>query len=141
MSVFLSKGIDITLILSSFKSQMICRSYLKYEICVEWAKAKYLNKKCNVTGIWYFLFRNIQNVCLLVNGDSSLSRMFHSYGGHHYRWRTVIFGLCSALMVIEQWRLFSVSHLLRYDYLLEPLNLTPVAECYALELLLPVEPI
>ena len=31
---------------------------------------------------------------------------------HHYRWRAVNFDLCSTLMAIEQWRFFSVPHLL-----------------------------
>ena len=32
---------------------------------------------------------------------------------HHYRWRAANFDLCLALMTIEHWRFFSVSHLLR----------------------------
>ena len=31
---------------------------------------------------------------------------------HHYRWRAANFDLCSALLAIEQWWSFSVSHLL-----------------------------
>ena len=31
---------------------------------------------------------------------------------HYYRWRAAYFDLCSALMAIEQWEFFSVSHLL-----------------------------
>ena len=33
---------------------------------------------------------------------------------HHYRWRAANFDIYSAQMVIEQWRFFSVPHLLRH---------------------------
>ena len=35
---------------------------------------------------------------------------------HHYRWRAANFDLCSALMAIEQWEFFSVSHLLWHGH-------------------------
>ena len=53
----------------------------------------------NKEGWSNFLF-----VCL---GLSSHSRIFQ-----HYLWRVANFDLCSALMAIEQWRFFSVPHLL-----------------------------
>ena len=40
----------------------------------------------------------------------SHSRIFHSFGdiNNHYRWKAANFDLCSALMAIAQWGLFSV---------------------------------
>ena len=55
-------------------------------------------------------------------------------------WRAANFDLCSALMTIEQWRFFSVTHLLWHgasDYnghLQWPVTLTPIAERLAVEL-------
>ena len=37
---------------------------------------------------------------------------------HHYRWRVSNFDLCSALMAIDQWRFFSVPHLLWHGHTL-----------------------
>ena len=59
---------------------------------------------------------------------------------HHYRRRAANFDLCSALMVIEQWGFFSVSHLLWYGasfyngHLRGPVTLTPIAERLPVEL-------
>ena len=36
---------------------------------------------------------------------------------HHYRWRGANFYLCSALMAIEQWKIFNVPHVRRTLYL------------------------
>ena len=53
---------------------------------------------------------------------------------HYYRWRAAKFDLCSALMAIEQWGIFSVLYLLCHgasvynDHLQGPLTLIPVAE-------------
>ena len=82
----------------------------------------------------YFLF------CLLVKGLSSQSRSFSLiWGRHHYRWRVANFDLCTALMGIEQWGFFSVSHPLWHGasaytcngYLRGPVHvtLTPIADC------------
>ena len=63
---------------------------------------------------------------------------------HHYRWRAANFDLCSAIMAIEQWEFFSVPHLLWYEasvyngHLRGPVTLTPNAECFVLELTIPV---
>ena len=57
----------------------------------------------------------------------------------YYRWRVAIVYLCSALMIIEQWRFFSVTTSLTgasfYNwYLRGPVTLTPIAERLAVEL-------
>ena len=63
---------------------------------------------------------------------------------HHCRWKAANFDLCSALMVIEGWGFFFVSHLLWHwasvynAHLRGPVTLTPIAECLALELPVPV---
>ena len=63
---------------------------------------------------------------------------------HHCRWRAANFYICSALMAIEQWGLFSVPHLLWHGasvyngHLRGPVTLTPIAERLAVELSLPV---
>ena len=36
---------------------------------------------------------------------------------HHYRWRAANFDLCSTFMAVEQWRFFSVPHLLDTGHL------------------------
>ena len=59
---------------------------------------------------------------------------------HHYRWRAANLDPWSAFMAIEQWRFFSVPHLLWHgssvynDHLRGPVTLTPIAERYAVEL-------
>ena len=64
---------------------------------------------------------------------------------HHYRWRAVNFDLCSTLMVIEQWRFFSVLHLLWHgtyvynSHLRGPVTHTPIAERLAVDMSLPVK--
>ena len=81
-------------------------------------------------------------VCM---GFSSRSRIFHSY------WVVTItdkraskFDLCSALMAIEQWRFFSVLHVLWHGesvyngHLRGPVTLTLIVERLAVELSLPV---
>ena len=61
-----------------------------------------------------------------------------------YRWRAATFDICSALMVIEHLRFFSVPHLLWHGasvyngHLRGPVTLTPTAELLAVELTLPV---
>ena len=50
--------------------------------------------------------------CLFVWGLSSHSRIFPHMETSNYRWRAANFDLCSALMDIEQWEFFCVSHLL-----------------------------
>ena len=63
---------------------------------------------------------------------------------HHYRWRAANFDLCSARVAIEQWVFFSVPHLLWHGasvyngHLKGQLTLTPIAECVAVELFLPI---
>ena len=63
---------------------------------------------------------------------------------HHDRWRAANFGLCPALVAIEQWGFFSVPHLLWHwisvynGHLQEPVTLTPIAERLTVELSLPV---
>ena len=77
---------------------------------------------------------------LIVWCFSSHSRTFHLFGDV----TTANFDLCSALMVIEKWGFFSVSHLLWHGasvyncYLREPVTLTPIAESLAEELSQPV---
>ena len=41
-------------------------------------------------------------------------RIIHSYGDvmHHYRWKAANYDLCLVLIAIEQWKFFSVPHLL-----------------------------
>ena len=79
-------------------------------------------------------------VSLIVWCFSSHSRTFHLFGDV----TTANFDLCSALMVIEKWGFFSVSHLLWHGasvyncYLREPVTLTPIAESLAEELSQPV---
>ena len=63
--------------------------------------------------------------------------------GHHCRW-SAAFDLCSTLMAIEQWGFFNLPHLLQIGasvyngHLRGHVTLTPVAECLAVELSLPV---
>ena len=63
---------------------------------------------------------------------------------HLYLWRAANFDLCSALMTIDQWGFFSVSHLpwhgtsVYNGHLRGPVTLTPIAERLAGELSLPV---
>ena len=63
---------------------------------------------------------------------------------HHCRWWATSFDLWSALMVIEQWGFFSVTHQLCYGasfnngHLRGPVTLTPIAERLAVELSLPI---
>ena len=63
---------------------------------------------------------------------------------HHCRWRAAHFDLCSILMANEQWRFFSVPHLLWHgvsvynDLFRGPVTLTPNTERSAAELSLPV---
>ena len=63
---------------------------------------------------------------------------------HHCQWRAANYDLCSALMAIEQWGFFSVSHLLWHGasvyngHLRGPVTLTPFAERLAVELSLSV---
>ena len=88
--------------------------------------------------------------CLFVcleggGGGSSHSKIFYSFGDF-----TIVgerlqkFHLCSAVMAIEQWGFFNVSHLLWHGpivyngQLREPLTLTPIAKHWAEELVLPV---
>ena len=59
------------------------------------------------------------------------------WGRHHFRWKAANFDLCSALMAIEQWWFFSVSHLLWhrasvYNGHRGPMTLTPNAAWLAL---------
>ena len=62
---------------------------------------------------------------------------------HHSRWRAANFDLCSALIAIEQWRFFSVPHLLWHGasvyngHLRGPVTFTLIAERLAMELSLP----
>ena len=68
-------------------------------------------------------------------------RFFHS---HHYRWKASNFDLCSALIAIEQWGFFCVSHLLWHGSSVDnghrrgPVTLVPVAERLVVELSIPV---
>ena len=84
------------------------------------------------------------NEYLFVWALSSHSRIFHSCGRHHYRWRAANFDLCSVLMAIEQWGFFRVPHLLWHSasvyngHLRGPVTLAPIAELLAMELSLPV---
>ena len=77
---------------------------------------------------------------LFVWGLSSHSRIFHVDTSP----LPVKFDLCSALMAIDQWGFFSVSHLLWHGayvyngHLRGPVKLTPIAERLAVELSLPV---
>ena len=63
---------------------------------------------------------------------------------HHYRWKASNFDICSALMAIEQWGFFFVSHLLSHGasfyngHLRGSVTLILIAERKAVELLLPV---
>ena len=63
---------------------------------------------------------------------------------HHCRWRATYFGLCSALMAIEQWGFFYVPHLLwrgtsvYNGHLRGPVSLTPIVDRLAVELSLHV---
>ena len=63
---------------------------------------------------------------------------------HLCRWMVANFDLCSVLMAIEQRGFFSVPHLLWHGasyyncYLRGSVTLTPIAECLAVELSLPV---
>ena len=78
-------------------------------------------------------------------GGSSHSKIFHSFGDF-----TIVgerlqkFHLCSAVMAIEQWGFFNVSHLLWHGltvyngHLRGPLTLTPIAKHWAEKLVLPV---
>ena len=60
----------------------------------------------------------------------------------HCRWRAVNFDLCSALMAIEQWGFFSMSHLLLHGvsvhigHFRAPVPLTPIAEPLAMQLMI-----
>ena len=72
-----------------------------------WAPTIRRGTVCNNKNHWFVcLF-----VCLFVWGLTFNSTIFHSFG-HLCRWRAANFDLCSALMAIEQWGFFSVSHLL-----------------------------
>ena len=63
---------------------------------------------------------------------------------HFCRWRAANFDLCLALMVIEQWRFFSVPHLLWHGasvyngHLRGHMTFTSIAALLAVELSLPV---
>ena len=63
---------------------------------------------------------------------------------HPYRWRAAKFDLCSALMAIEQWEIFSVPHLLWHGtsiytgHLRDLVTVAPVAKGLAGKLSLPV---
>ena len=62
----------------------------------------------------------------------------------HYWWRPANFDICSALMAIEQWRLFRMPHLLWHGtsvyngHLQVPMTFTQNAESLVVELLLSV---
>ena len=92
-------------------------------------------------------FNNLLVFCLFVclfGGFSSLENFLLVWRRHHCRWRASNFDWSSALMAIEQWGFFSVSHLLWHgasvhkSYLRGLVSLTPIAERSAVELSLPV---
>ena len=94
-----------------------------------------------------FLNKNVMLKCLFVCLFGFIVPLEHFaviWRRHHYQWRAANFDLCSALMAIEQWWFFSVWHLLwqgAYVYnghLRGPVTLTPIVECLAVELSLPV---
>ena len=63
---------------------------------------------------------------------------------YHDQYSAANFELCPVLMAIEQWGFFSVPHLLwqgasvHNGHLRGPVTLTPIADCLAVELSLPV---
>ena len=65
---------------------------------------------------------------------------FSIWRRHHYLWRTTNFDPYSALMTIEQWEFFRLTHLLWHgasvynDHLRRPVTLEPIAERLAVEL-------
>ena len=92
----------------------------------------------------YTIRRGLAHYCFF-GGGSSYSRIFSLiWRRHHDRWRAANFGLCPALVAIEQWGFFSVPHLLWHwisvynSHLQETVTLTPIAERLTVELSLPV---
>ena len=79
-------------------------------------------------------------ICLLVWGLSSNSRISLILLRQHWRWRVAHFDLCLALMAIEQLGFFSVPHLLWHGasvyniHLRRPMTLTHIAERLVVEL-------
>ena len=90
------------------------------------------------------LFETVKNLFFCFEFFVPLENFSFIWRRHHCRWRAANFNLCSALMAIEQWRFFSVPHLLWHGasvyngHLRIPLTLTPTAERSAVELSLPV---
>ena len=88
---------------------------------------------------WHTSFPYMQDfICIFVCLGFSvpLENFSLIWRRHHYLWRTANFDLYSALMAIEQWGFFNVSHLLRHGptlyngHLRGPVTLTPVAELW-----------
>ena len=88
-----------------------------------------------VASILWWMF-----VCMFVWFIVPLEDISFIWRRHHSRWRAANFDLCSALMAIEQWRFFSVPHLLLHGasvytgHLRGSVTLTPIAERLAVEL-------
>ena len=71
-----------------------------------WAILQYFKLVCMAAYLRLF-------VCVCLYGFSCPTReIFTHIETSPYRWRAATFELCSALMAIEQWRFFCVSHLL-----------------------------
>ena len=88
-------------------------------------------------------FFSVQNVCLFVI-YCPIQNFFPHIETSHLPWKAANLDLRSALMAIEQWRFFSVPHLLWHgtsvynDHLREHVTLTHIAKRLAVELSLPV---
>ena len=102
----------------------------------------YWDELCNLSE---FLLIKIQCICLFVClFVCSHSRIFTHMETSPYQWRAANFDLYSTLMAIEQWGIFNVPHLLWYEapvyngHLPGPVTLTPVVECLAVDVSLPV---
>ena len=90
---------------------------------------------------WTVQLHVMLNFCLFIRPTLEFSVIWKR---HHCQWRAANYDLCSALMAIEQWGFFSVSHLLwkgssvYNGHLRGPVTLTPFAERLAVELSLSV---